>query len=155
MSVDPTPYELAPVKFSRLSKLGIILGLSLGQLVILGVGAFTLVVALYATGGAGLVISTPVLVICAALAWGSVGGRRIVAWLPITTIRVWRTRTGQREFRRRVIRPRPAGTLALPGDAASLRQWHDEENRRSHDPRPPRSDTDRDHRRNPPRVYPP
>jgi hypothetical protein len=127
MSADPTPYELAPVKFSRLSKRGIILGLSLSQLVVLGIGAFTLLVALYTAGGAGLVIAMPVLVTCAALAWGSVGGRRIVAWLPITTIWVWRTATGQREFRRRITRPRPAGTLALPGDAASLRQWHDEE----------------------------
>lgn len=127
MSADPTPYELAPVKFSRLSKRGIILGLTLSQLVVLGIGAFTLIVALYTAGGAGLVIATPVLMTCTALAWGSVGGRRIVAWLPITTIWAWRTTTGQREFRRRITRPRPADTLALPGDAASLRQWHDEE----------------------------
>ncbi len=127
MSVDPTPYELAPVKFSRLAKRGIILGLSLAQLIVLGIGALTLVVALYATGGVGLVISSPILVTCATLAWGSVGGRRIVAWLPIATIWIWRSATGQREFRRRFTRPRPAGTLALPGDAASLRQWLDEE----------------------------
>jgi hypothetical protein len=127
MSADPTPYDLAPVKFSRLSKRGIILGLSLSQLVVLGIGALTLLVALYTAGGAGLVIAMPVLVTCAVLAWGSVGGRRIVAWLPITAVWVWRTATGQREFRRRITRPRPAGILALPGDAASLRQWHDEE----------------------------
>jgi len=127
MSADPTPYELAPVKFSRLSKRGIILGLSLSQLVVLGIGALTLLVALFTAGGTGLVIATPILVTCTALAWGSIGGRRIVAWLPITAIWAWRTATGQREFRRRITRPRPAGTLALPGDAASLRQWHDEE----------------------------
>ncbi|MEU0265189.1 SCO6880 family protein [Nocardioides sp. NPDC006303] len=127
MSIHPRPYELAPVKFSRLSKRGIILGLSLSQLVVLGIGALALLVALYTASGAGLVIATPVLVTCAVLAWGSVGGRRVVAWLPITTIWAWRTATGQREFRRRITRPRPAGTLALPGDAASLRQWHDDE----------------------------
>lgn len=127
MSVDPTPYELAPVKFSRLAKRGIILGLSLSQLVVLGIGALTLLVALYTAGGAGLVIATPFLMTCVALAWGRVGGRRIVAWLPITTIWAWRTSTGQRGFRRRITGPRPTGTLALPGDAASLRQWHDEE----------------------------
>ncbi|MET8520841.1 SCO6880 family protein [Nocardioides sp. NPDC004968] len=127
MSVDPTPYELTPVKFSRLPKRGIILGLSLSQLVVLGTGAFILVLALYTAGSAGLAIASPVLVSCAALAWGSVGGRRIVAWLPITATWAWRTATDQREFRRRITRPRPVGTLALPGDAASLRQWHDEE----------------------------
>lgn len=127
MSADPTPYELAAVKFSRLSKRGIILGLSLSQVVVLGIGALTLLVALYTAGGAGLVIATPVLVTCAALAWGSISGRRIVAWVPITAIWAWRTTTGQRDFRRRITRPRPAGTLALPGAAASLRQWHDEE----------------------------
>ncbi|MDQ4110393.1 MAG: PrgI family protein, partial [Actinomycetota bacterium] len=127
MSADPTPYELSPVKFSRLSKRGVILGLTLSQLVVLGIGALTLLVALYTAGGAGLVIAAPVLVTCSVLAWGGVGGRRIVAWLPITAIWVWRTATGQREFIRRITRPRPAGTLALPGDAASLRQWHDEE----------------------------
>lgn len=127
MSADPTPYELAPVKFSRLSKRGIILGLSLSQVVVLGIGALILLVTLYTAGGAGLVIATPVAVVCAALAWGSVGGRRIVAWIPTTAIWAWRTTTGQREFRRRIARPRPAGTLALPGDAASLRQWFDEE----------------------------
>ncbi|MGY0541377.1 SCO6880 family protein [Nocardioides sp. YJ-D4] len=127
MSADPAPYELAPVQFSRLAKRGIILGLSLGQLVVLGIGVITLVIALYTTGGAGLLLATPVVATCAALAWGSIGGRRIVAWLPIAAIWIWRTATGQLTYKRRIAHPRPAGTLALPGDAASLRQWHDEE----------------------------
>lgn len=127
MSADPTPYELAPVKFSRLAKRGILLGLSLGQLVVLGTAIVVLVAALYTAGGAGLLIVSPFILTCAAITWGSIGGRRIVAWLPIATIWIWRTATGQREFRRRITRPRPAGTLALPGDAAALRQWHDED----------------------------
>ena len=38
-----------------------------------------------------------------------------------------RTYLGQLIYRRRVIKPRPAGTLALPGDAAPLREWEDPE----------------------------
>lgn len=127
MTTSPAPYELAPVKFSRLAKRGLLLGLTLGQVVVLGIGVTTLLVALYTTGGIGVVLASPVLMTCAVLAWGSIGGRRIVAWLPITSVWLWRTATGQREFRRRISRPRPAGTLALPGDAACLRQWVDEE----------------------------
>jgi hypothetical protein len=38
---------------------------------------------------------------------------------------MWRSTGGQLLFRRRIVKPRPAGTLALPGDAARLRQWVD------------------------------
>lgn len=127
MTADSTSHDLTPVTFSRLTKRGIILGLTLGQLVTLGTGVTTLIVALYTTGGAGLVIAAPVLFTCAALTWVSIGGRRIVAWLPIATTWAWRTTTGQVEFKACMTRPRPAGTLALPGDAASLRQWEDAE----------------------------
>ncbi len=37
------------------------------------------------------------------------------------------TRKHQTVFRGRVVKPRPAGTLALPGDAAALREWEDPE----------------------------
>ncbi|MFI5623495.1 SCO6880 family protein [Nocardioides sp. NPDC051685] len=127
MTISPAPYELAPVKFSRLAKRGLFLGLSLGQVVVLGIGVITLLLALYTAGGIGVVVASPVLMTCSVLAWSSVGGRRIVAWLPISSVWLWRTATRQREFRCRISRPRPAGTLALPGGAACLRQWVDEE----------------------------
>lgn len=38
-----------------------------------------------------------------------------------------RAARGQLIYRRRILRPRPVGTLALPGDAAALREWHDPE----------------------------
>ena len=47
-------YELAPVKFSRLTRRGVLLGLSGSQLVVVGVGAIVLVFALYFGGGASL-----------------------------------------------------------------------------------------------------
>ena len=67
------------------------------------------------------------LLLCAALAWVGVGGRKLVEWLPVVARWVWRSTGGQLLFRRRIVRPRPVGTLALPGDAARLRQWLDPE----------------------------
>ena len=121
-------YELSPVKFSRLTRRGVLLGLSGSQLIVVGIGAMALVVSLYVGGGASLLYVAPLLLMCAALAWVSVGGRKLVEWLPIVARWGWRSTGGQLLFRRRIVKPRPAGTLALPGDAARLRQWVDVEN---------------------------
>lgn len=120
-------YELSPVKFSRLTRRGIILGLSAGQLVVLGVAAFTVVLSLYTGGGRALFFTAPVWVGCAGLAWVPVAGRRAVEWAPIAAHWVLRRHAGQTRFRARILTPRPAGTLALPGDAAPLREYDDPE----------------------------
>jgi hypothetical protein len=120
-------YDLAPVKFSRLTRRGVTLGLSASQLVIVGIGAASLVLSLYAGGGSALVVAAPVLLVCAVLAWVGVGGRKLIEWLPITGRWLWRSTGGQLIYRRRIVKPRPAGTLALPGDSARLRQWVDPE----------------------------
>jgi len=122
-----TQAELNPVKFSRLSRRGVILGLSAAQLISLGVGAGALVLSLYAGGGPALLVAAAVIVLSAGLALVSVGGRKLVEWLPIGGRWLWRSTGGQLIFRRHVVRPRPAGTLSLPGDAACLRQWLDPE----------------------------
>lgn len=124
---DPREYDLAPVKFSRLTSRGVLLGLSGSQLVVVGIGAITLVFALYVGGGGSLIVVIPILLLCAALASVGVGGRKLVEWLPIVAQWLWRSTGGQLLFRRRIVKPRPAGTLALPGDAARLRQWLDPE----------------------------
>jgi hypothetical protein len=118
-------HELAPVKFSRLTQRGVLLGLSGSQLVVVGIGAVTLVFALYVDGGAALIYVAPILLLCGTLAWVGVGGRKLVEWLPIGTRWLRRSAGGQLLFRRRIVKPRPAGTLSLPGDAARLRQWLD------------------------------
>lgn len=117
--------ELAPVKFSRLSRRGILFGLSWLQLLVVSVGALVLVFALYTGGGTALVFVVPVLGLCSVLAFVAVGGRKLVDWSPVVVLWCWRSVGGQLLFRRRIARPRPAGTLALPGDAARLRQWTD------------------------------
>src|SRR3954454_8066459 len=119
-------YELAPVKFSQLTRRGVLLGLSGSRLVVLGIGVVALVFALY-VGGAALLYVAPILLLCGALAWIGAAGRKLVEWLPIATRWLWRSAGGQLLFRRRIVKPRPAGTLSLPGDAARLRQWLDPE----------------------------
>ena len=120
-------YDLRPVKFSRLTRRGVLLGLSGAQLVVIGIGAVVLVFTLYLGGGMLLAFALPIMLLCGALAWVGIGGRKLIEWLPIVARWMWRSTGGQLMFRRRIVKPRPAGTLALPGDAARLRQWLDPE----------------------------
>lgn len=120
-------YGLAPVQFSRLTRRGILLGLSLPQLVVLGVALLTVVTALYAGGGMAFAWTAPVWVTASLLAVVPIGRRKLIEWVPVVARWAARTYLGQLVYRRRVIKPRPAGTLALPGDAASLREWEDPE----------------------------
>ncbi len=66
-------YELSPVKFSRLSRRGVLLGLSGAQLVVVSIGAVVLVFALYFGGGPSLVFVSPA---PGAVRGARVGGRR-------------------------------------------------------------------------------
>jgi hypothetical protein len=124
---DRPEYDLTPVKFSRLIRRGVILGLSASQLVAVGIGAASLVFSMYVGSGSALIVAVPVILTCAALTCVGVGGRKLIEWLPITARWLWRSSGGQLLYRRRIVKPRPAGTLALPGDAAPLRQWVDPE----------------------------
>jgi hypothetical protein len=126
VSASPSPgaSDLTPVKFSRLSRRGVLLGLSGLQLVMSGIAAGSLVLGLYA---GAVLIAFPVIGVCAALAFVGVGGRKLIEWGPVVARWLWRSAGGQLIYRRRIVRPRPAGTLSLPGDAARLRQWLDPE----------------------------
>lgn len=134
---DPaTSSELVPVKFSRLTRRGILLGLSLSQLITLAIGILSVDGALYAGGGVLLAYTAPVWVIAAALTWIPIAGRPAVEWLPVAFWWIWRSTGGQLLYRRRVVTPRPVGTLALPGDQARLREYTDPETEAGmiHDP---------------------
>ena len=124
---SPSDYPLAPVQFSRLARRGIMLGLSLPQLIVLGIAVLTVVFSLYTADGMGLAWTAPVWGTCALLAVIPAGGRKVIEWVPILARWAARTYLGQLIYRRRVIKPRPAGTLSLPGDAAPLREWEDPE----------------------------
>ena len=125
-SSDSTPStELVPVKFSRLTRRGILLGLSASQLTVLAVAVATIVTAVYAGGGMMLAYTAPIWATCVALTWIPVAGRPLVEWLPVGFWWLWKTSGGQLLYRRRIVQPRPEGTLALPGDMARLREYTD------------------------------
>lgn len=100
------------------------MGLSGPQLVVAGLAAVTLILGLYI---GAVVFTLPIIGVFVALAFVGVGGRRWIEWAPIGAHWVWRLIGGQLLYRRRIVKPRPAGTLALPGDSARLRQWVDPE----------------------------
>lgn len=120
-------FHLAPVQFSRLTRRGVMLGLTLSQLIVLGCAFVIATTALYTSGGAGLLTSSPFWGLCIAVAVTPIAGRRATEWAPIVLLWVLRRSSGQTEYRKALMRPRPAGTLALPGDAAALREWVDED----------------------------
>jgi hypothetical protein len=111
---------LTPIKFSRLTRRGILLGLSGPQLVTASLAAGTLILGLYIDA---VVMTFPIIGLFIALAFVGVDGRKLIEWAPLGARWLWRSTGGQLIYRRRIVKPRPAGTLALPGDAARLRQW--------------------------------
>ena len=60
------------------------------------------------------------------VAYVSVQGRSLVEGAPVVGNRWWRKALGQHRYRAHPMKPRPAGTLALPGDMARLRVLVDE-----------------------------
>ncbi|MBW9213280.1 hypothetical protein KV102_00375 [Mumia sp. zg.B53] len=116
--------KLTPIKFSRLTKRGVLLGLSGPQLVMASLASGTLIIGLYV---GAVVMTFPLILPFVALAFVGVGGRKLIEWAPIGARWLWRSTGGQLLYRRRIVKPRPAGALALPGDAARLRQWVDPE----------------------------
>ena len=115
------------MKFSRLTRRGVLLGLSAAQLVVVGIGAVTLVFALYFGGGPSLVFVSPVL---AAVRGARVGGRRrpqahrVAPDRRPLAVAIDRRAASVPSPDREASPGRDAG---LPGDAARLRQWLDPE----------------------------
>lgn len=118
-------YPLTAVKFSRLTRRGLILGLSLSQVIALAIAGLAFIGSLYAGGGMILAYTAPIWVTCLGITWAPIAGRKTVEWLPVGVHWLWRVTVKQTIYRMRVVKPRPAGTLALPGDMAALRQYED------------------------------
>jgi hypothetical protein len=125
------------VRFGRRAARGLLLGLSTLRCVSAGSAAAVLVIGLVAAGGIGLVLSGLVwlpLLLATFVTWQ---GRPLVEWAPVVGHWSARKTVHQTEYRARVSGPRPAGTLALPGDAASMRFYEEEQSGACmiHDPR--------------------
>ena len=109
------------VRFGRLQSKGVLLGFSGIRLVVIGSAIAVFVTAMFTLGVTGLLVSAPL--------WGGLLAVAFVRWNgePLAdaapTLLHWGTREAVKQTRFRV-RPaalRPAGTMALPGDAAALR----------------------------------
>ncbi len=120
-------FSLEPVRFSRLSRRGVLLSLSGLQLTSAGIAVIAFVGTLYSVGAEALPWTSPIWGGGLAITWARVAGRPVVEWIPLVITWVLRQAGGQTVFKAKISRPRPAGTLALPGDAARLRQYDDPE----------------------------
>lgn len=109
------------VRFSRLPKRGMLLGLTASRMLCLAFAAAVLVISLFITGSTGAALTLPLWGGASAVALLRWRGNAITELVPTALHYRWRARTGQTRYRARPERPRPAGTLALPGDAAALR----------------------------------
>ncbi len=121
-----TPPGPRTVRFGRRSTRGVLLGLSVPRLVAAGAALVVLVPAVYAAGPAGVIATAPMWALAVAAAFVTVAGRNAAEWVPVAAHWASRRATGQTTYRAQPLRPRPAGTLALPGDAACLR-LHDDQ----------------------------
>lgn len=110
------------VKFPHRSRRGILLGLSLPQLVLVSCALALLLVTVVSTGLLGALALTPLWAAVTALVVVRRHGRSLIDWAPIVLRFARRRCTGQSLWLARpVTRPRQDGILHLPGTAASLR----------------------------------
>jgi len=128
--------EPLAVRFGRRSTRGLILGFSVARVLAIGVAATIAVAGLMVAGGFGFLLSAVLWAPIGASAFIRVAGRPVVEWVGVGGQYGGRKSLGQTEYRARVFPPRPAGTLALGGDAASLRFYVDVESGAAlvHDP---------------------
>jgi hypothetical protein len=112
---------LAAARFGSRQRKGVLLGFTGPRLVVIGVAVLLVTGGLFTAGLAGAVLVSPLVVVLLASAFVAVSGRSAVEWLPVAGHWGLRRVRGQDVYGVRPSRPRPAGTLALPGDAAALR----------------------------------
>jgi len=122
-----TTVNLGPptVRFARRSTRGFLLGFSALRCGVVFVAALVVLVALLVGAGGGLLVSMPLWSALLGSAFVPVKGRPVVEWLPTSLHWSARRATKQTEYRISISPPRPAGTMALPGDAAPLRFYND------------------------------
>lgn len=109
------------VRFARRQTRGLLLGFSAPRVAAIALGIAIFVPTMFITGTIGVGVLSPVwagLVASAFIPWG---GRPAIETLPTALHYGARHLRGQTQFLVRPTSPRPAGTMALPGDAASLR----------------------------------
>ncbi|WP_043267098.1 SCO6880 family protein [Streptomyces sp. CT34] len=117
-----SPTSPLPVTFPHRSRRGILLGLSLPQLILVSCALALLLVTVISTGLLGAIVLAPLWAAVASLVAVRRHGRSLIDWAPIVARYAHRRRTGQTLWLARpVSRPRQDGVLHLPGTAASLK----------------------------------
>jgi hypothetical protein len=111
------------VRFGRRSSRGLLLGFSAARVVCIAGAAAVFVPSLLIAGAAGTALTAAVWVALLAAAFVPWAGRPLIETAPTAVHFLVRHLQGQTRFGVRPHAPRPAGTMALPGDAAALR-WH-------------------------------
>lgn len=109
------------VRFGRRPQRGLLLGFSASRVACVAVAAAIFTPSLFVAGIPGVAMTGPVWTAMLALAFVPWGGQPAIDTLPTAAHFLLRRVTGQTRYRARPSSPRPAGTLALPGDAAALR----------------------------------
>ncbi|MGW4197073.1 SCO6880 family protein [Streptomyces sp. NPDC005004] len=117
---DPSPAPVT-VKFPHRSRRGILLGLSLPQLVLVSCTVALLMMTVLSAGLLGAIALTPLWMTAGALVVIRRHGRSLIDWAPIVARYAHRRRAGQTTWLARPLtRPRQDGILHLPGTTASL-----------------------------------
>jgi len=116
---NSSTFDFGPptVRFARRSTRGFLLGFSALRCTAIGVAALALLTGLLSAGGLGLVASSPVWLGILVTAFVPLKGQVVVEWLPVVLHWSLRSVNQQTTYRVRISPPRPAGTMALPGDA--------------------------------------
>jgi hypothetical protein len=117
----------ASVRFAGRSTRGLLLGFSTARCASAALAIGVFVLALVTGGGIGLVASAIFWLPLLGATFLTWQGLAVSEWVPVVGHWGLRKATKQLDYRARVSVPRPAGTMALPGDAAALRFFEDRE----------------------------
>jgi hypothetical protein len=109
------------VRFARRQTRGLLLGFSAPRVLVIGLGIAVFVGATFLSGTVGSAVTSPLWLGLIASAFVPWGGRPAIEMLRTGLHYGARYASGQTEFLAKPSAPRPAGTMALPGDAAPLR----------------------------------
>jgi hypothetical protein len=111
----------ASVRFGRRQTRGLLLGFSGPRVATIACAIAIFVPSMFTAGTLGVFVTAPLWVGLLASAFVPCGGRPVIETLPTVLHYGTRRALGQTSFAARPSAPRPAGTMALPGDAAALR----------------------------------
>lgn len=120
MEVTSEP-ALATARFGARQRKGVLLGFSGPRLTVIGLAAIFVTAGLFTAGVTGALLVCPAVVVLLASAFVPIGGATAIEWAPVAGHWALRRVLRQDSYGVRPLVPRPAGTLALPGDAAALR----------------------------------